>query len=140
MEKLCYFLENNVGDLCVLFLYISIIGFIIYLPFKKHWGKIFSFVNSIIFYGCLAVPLVCWMSVYQSVEPLTLGKHIIFVLITVVCAVIGLVNLLICWGRCSNILEIIFLPLMFVCSIGVLCGLILFAFLGIYSAGHDEYY
>ncbi len=140
MMKLCYLLENNFDNLSELFFYITIIGFIIYLPFKKHWGKIFSFVNSMIFYGSLAIPAIYWMSAYDSVEPLTLGKHIIFILITVVCAVIGLVNLLICWGRCSNILEIIFLPLMFVCSIGVMCMLILFAFLAIYSAGHDEYY
>ena len=51
MENLCYFLETNFSDLCELFLYISIAGFIIYLPFKKHWGKIFSFSNSMIFYA-----------------------------------------------------------------------------------------
>ena len=28
MENLCYFLENNFSDLCELFLYISIVGFI----------------------------------------------------------------------------------------------------------------
>lgn len=140
MMKLCYFLDNNFDYLCKLFLYISILGFIIYLPFKKHWGKIFSFVNSMIFYGSFGIPLVYWMSAYDSVEPLTLGKHIIYILITVLCAVIGLVNLLVCWGRCSNILEIIFLPLMFVCSIGVVCVLILLAALALYSADHDEYY
>lgn len=43
MENLCYFLETNFSDLCELFLYISIAGFIIYLPFRSHWGKIFSF-------------------------------------------------------------------------------------------------
>ena len=53
MENLCYFLETNFSDLCELFLYISIAGFIIYLPFRSHWGKIFSFSNSMVFYACL---------------------------------------------------------------------------------------
>ena len=43
MENLCYFLETNFSDLCELFLYISIAGFIIYLPFRSHWGKNIQF-------------------------------------------------------------------------------------------------
>ena len=77
---------------------------------------------------------------YQSVKPVTMGERIVLILITAVCAIVGLINLLICWDRCSNILEVIFLPLMFVCSIGVLCLLILLAFLAIFSASHDDYY
>lgn len=136
MENLCYFLGTNFSDLCELFLYISIAGFIIYLPFRSHWGKIFSFSNSMVFYACLAIPVICMMSAYPSVKPVTMG----LILITAVCAIVGLINQLICWDRCSNILEVIFLPLMFVCSIGVLCLLILLAFLAIFSASHDDYY
>lgn len=116
MENLCYFLETNFSDLCELFLYISIAGFIIYLPFRSHWGKIFRFSNSMVFYACLAIPVICMMSAYQSVKPVTMGERIVLILITAVCAIVGLINLLICWDRCSNILEVIFLPLMFVCS------------------------
>ena len=140
MENLCYFLETNFSDLCELFLYISIAGFIIYLPFRSHWGKIFSFSNSMVFYACLAIPVICMMSAYQSVKPVTMGERIVLILITAVCAIVGPINLHICWDRCSNILEVIFLPLMFVCSIGVLCLLILLAFLAIFSASHDDYY
>ena len=111
-----------------------------YLPFRSHWGKIFSFSNSMVFYACLAIPVICMMSAYQSVKPVTMGERIVLILITAVCAIVGLINLLICWDRCSNILEVIFLPLMFVCSIGVLCLLILLAFLAIFSASHDDYY
>ena len=106
MENLCYFLETNFSDLCELFLYISIAGFIIYLPFRSHWGKIFSFSNSMVFYACLAIPVICMMSAYQSVKPVTMGERIVLILITAVCAIVGLINLLICWDRCSNILAI----------------------------------
>ena len=75
MENLCYFLETNFSDLCELFLYISIAGFIIYLPFRNHWGKIFSFSNSMVFYACLAIPVICMMSAYQSVKPVTMGER-----------------------------------------------------------------
>ena len=102
MENLCYFLETNFSDLCELFLYISIVGFIIYLPFRSHWGKIFSFSNSMVFYACLAIPVICMMSAYQSVKPVTMGERIVLILITAVCAIVGLSNLLICWDRCSK--------------------------------------
>ena len=140
MMKLCYLLETHFDDLCEIFVYISVIGFIIYMPFRSHWGKIFSFVNAMIFYGSLAIPAMCWMSAYHFVEPPTLGERMILMLITVVCAIIGFINLLICWDRCSNILEMIFLPLMFVCSIGVVCVLILLALLALCSVGRDDYY
>ena len=140
MPKYCYIMENNYSDLCELFLNISIAVFIIYLPYIRHWGKIFSFSYSMVFYACLAIPVICMMSAYQSVKPVTMGERIVLILITAVCAIVGLINLLICWDRCSNILEVIFLPLMFVCSIGVLCLLILLAFLAIFSASHDDYY
>ena len=100
MENLCYFLETNFSDLCELFLYISIAGFIIYLPFRSHWGKIFSFSNSMVFYACLAIPVICMMSAYQSVKPVTMGERIVLILITAVCAIVGLINLLICFFLC----------------------------------------
>ena len=99
--------------------------------------------TSATFVNCFFIsqsPVICMMSAYQSVKPVTMGERIVLILITAVCAIVGLINLLICWDRCSNILEVIFLPLMFVCSIGVLCLLILLAFLAIFSASHDDYY
>ena len=57
--------------------------------FRSHWGKIFSFSNSMVFYACLAIPVICMMSAYQSVKPVTMGERIVLILITAVCAIVG---------------------------------------------------
>ena len=104
--------------------YLTIIGCLVYLPFRRHWDKVFGWVDAIIFDCCLAIPLVLYACFFVYTEtPPTTGNIIATVIAAIVGAVVGLVILVDCWRRCSNIIEIIFLPLV---MIMVFCMIILF--------------
>ena len=106
------------------FFYLTIIGCLVYLPFRRHWDKVFGWVDAIIFDCCLAIPLVLYACFFVYTEtPPTTGNIIATVIAAIVGAVVGLVILVDCWRRCSNIIEIIFLPLV---MIMVFCMIILF--------------
>ena len=93
-------------------------------PFRRHWDKVFGWVDAIIFDCCLAIPLVLYACFFVYTEtPPTIGNIIATVIAAIVGAVVGLVILVDCWRRCSNIIEIIFLPLV---MIMVFCMIILF--------------
>lgn len=80
--------------------------------------------DAIIFDCCLAIPLVLYACFFVYTEtPPTTGNIIATVIAAIVGAVVGLVILVDCWRRCSNIIEIIFLPLV---MIMVFCMIILF--------------
>ena len=71
-----------------------------------------------------AIPLVLYACFFVYTEaPPTTGNIIATVIAAIVGAVVGLVILVDCWRRCSNIIEIIFLPLV---MIMVFCMIILF--------------
>ncbi len=116
-----HFLERY-GFQCLL--YLSIISFLVYLPFRRHWDKVFGWLDAIIFDCCIAIPLVLYACffVYASTPPTT-GNIIATAIAAIVGAVVGLAVLIDCWRRCSNIIEIIFLPIV---MIMVFCLIILF--------------
>ena len=104
--------------------YLTIIGCLVYLPFRRHWDKVFGWVDAIIFDCCLAIPLVLYACFFVYTEtPPTTGNIIATVIAAIVGAVVGLVILVDCWRRCSTIIEIIFLPLVMIMGF---CMIILF--------------
>ena len=104
-----HFLERY-GPQCIL--YLMVLGCLVYLPFRRHWDKVFGWLDAIIFDCCIAIPIVMYALyfVYADTPP-TLGNKIFTVIITIVGVIWGLCILIDCWQRCSNIIEIIFLPL-----------------------------
>ena len=105
-------------------IYLTIIGCLVYLPFRRHWDIIFGWLVAIVFDCCIAIPIVLYACffVYADTPP-TMGNIIVTAIAVIVGVVWGGWILIDCWRRCSNVIEIIFLPIV---MIMVFCLIILF--------------
>lgn len=127
-------LQETSEFLCCTFLLLSIVGCILYFPFKSHWSKIFSFWDVMSFccgIMCIGVLIFCGKSMWEE-----MGFEAIISFILMIGVILwGLFTLIACWENCSNIIEIILLPLIMISTFGacmiVICiGVCLF-FLGL---------
>ena len=70
-------------------LYLTILGCIVYLPFRRHWDKVFGWLDAVIFDCCLAIPLVLYACffVYADTAP-SVGN----IIITVIAAIVDMMR------------------------------------------------
>lgn len=130
------FLERYGGQT---FAYLAIIGCLVYLPFRQHWDKIFGWLDAIIFDCCIGIPILLYACffVYTDTPP-TMGNIIVTAIAAIVGVVWGGLILIDCWRRCSNIIEIIFLPIVMIMVLGSICLLVLFIALAVVSTNDDD--
>lgn len=111
------FAEVFTQIICIL----TLLGLILYLPLRPHWSKIFSFWNAILLYCGILLPIVIFVLCKSDSGLWTTGDIILNVIGGGVFAIAGLVSLLSCWGRCSNVIEAVFLPIIMLSMVGVFC-------------------
>lgn len=100
---------------------LTLLGLVLYLPLRPHWSKIFSFWNAILLYCGILLPIVIFVLCKSDSGIWTTGDIILNAVGGGVFAIAGLMSLLSCWGRCSNVIEAVFLPIIMLSMVGVFC-------------------
>ena len=123
---LCYFMQiflplkgakNNMNEstLSSIITLFCFAGVILYLPLKPHWNKIFSFLDAIFFYVGIGAPIlyIVLLKDYPSISGVITG-----IVVGGGFFLYGMYRLVLCWCRCSNIIQVIFTPICMLLMVG----------------------
>lgn len=118
-------------SLSQIFLVMSILGVILYIPLRSHWNPVFSIVDVFVILGCSVTLAFMFWGVFIEHMTLTTMEMVTGGVIGIGCLLVGGFFLISCWSRCGSILDVILMPFIMIMLFGAFVLVFLMILIGV---------